>query len=108
MRLHQHFVAGIGERFYASGNHAHARFVIFNLFRNPNNHGSCSSSRLPCRGKQRLFVTSSIHVFARVFPEVDARILCVAVNLFQFRFGEVEALERVERIVELVNVARAD
>ncbi len=46
--------------------------------------------------------------FAGLAPEVEFAFLRVAVDLFEFRFGELELLDRVERIVELLNVACAD
>src|ERR1039458_6842973 len=52
--------------------------------------------------------TVSRHLLACIFPEIDGRILCVLVDFFEFGFGEVELLDGVERVIKLLDVARAD
>src|ERR1700683_2420458 len=49
-----------------------------------------------------------IHADARLPPEIEIALLCVTIDVLELRRGEPELLERVERVVKLRDVARAD
>ena len=48
------------------------------------------------------------HRLARLLPKIEVAVFGVAIDLLQLRSSELELLEGVERVVELIDVARAD
>ena len=126
--LDQNRVAGFGERFDACRSDADAGFVVLDLFGNADDHVSLLSSfrmlgsmlagkpatqKAGTQSKGLILLRPDLADIVKSFvradpPEIEIALLRMAIDLFQFCCGEIEFLERVERVVKLLHIARAD